>query len=118
MKPKGAFSLFFDYDDSSEESFEGGKGSSSSGESITTETDDSTRKMTYNGVTIPSNKSSGDSISTAKSSSSPLNLVLPTIQAKSDSELSSFPKMESSEESVTSAKSLSSLPKMESSEEL
>jgi hypothetical protein len=98
-KPKGAFSLFFDEDDT-EESYESAGGQPSSEESITSETDEySKNKLTYAGITVPSGiSSSQDSITSD-------NVSLPIIGDKKDSS--------KSEDSITS---LESLPEMSSLE--
>jgi hypothetical protein len=116
-KPKGAFSLFFD-EDESEESYKSEGGQPSSEESITTESDSGyQKKSTYNGITIPTGMSSDDSISSEKE--------LPEIKMPSSSEKSVSSEKElleikmpsSSEESVSSEKEISQIKVPSSSEE-
>ena len=138
-KPKGAFSLLFD-EDESEESYksEGGDrkgfnidfegGQSSSEESVTSESDDkSKKKLTYAGVTVPSGISSPqeseseESVSSEKDSSIQKNIIESpsestlgslakdtSISEESDKPLESLPDMSSPEESVTSVKDIPS----------
>ena len=119
-KPKGAFSLLFD-DDDSEDSYksEGGDrkeflegGQLSSEESITSESDDKPKKkLTYAGLTVPSGISSPQeseqSVSSEKlSSPSTLGSLAKDSPESEESAkpLESLPSMTSPEESVTSEK--------------
>ena len=105
-KPKGAFSLFFD-EEESEESYnsEGGNnnkyvsgfegGEVSSEESITSETisdEEANKKLTYDGVSVPSGISSEDSIPSEKE----LNIQKESSSNLSDKSLESIPKITSS----------------------
>jgi hypothetical protein len=117
-KPKGAFSLFFDEDDTEDSyetdggdrkgfeiDFEGGQPSSE--ESITTDSYKKYNKLTYAGITVPSGiSSSEDSISSENDFSPIMNIKNET----SESNLSSLPKNSlSSEESI---QSLGSFPEI------
>jgi hypothetical protein len=129
-KPKGAFSLFFD-DDETEESYEseGGDrrgfeidfegGQPSSEESITSETDEnSKKKLTYAGITVPSGISSSQDSVTSDNDSLPIisdnkkssNSEDSVISLKTIPEITSSSEKQtnSSEESVTSEKVIES----------
>jgi len=109
-KPKGALSLFYndDEDEDENESFEGGNerkgfgvdfegGQQDSESSISSEKSENPKKLTYNGITVPSGLSSpqNSELSSEKSISS---------DNKSAQELASFG-VSSSEESIPSEKS-------------
>jgi hypothetical protein len=127
-KPKGAFSLFFD-DEDSEESYESKGGQiSSSEESITSESetpkvittiqkadsdsnDTSIGKLKYGNITVPTGLSSDSSISSINNK--PLNINKQTSDS-SVSDLVSIAKQTSSQE--TSDKSLGTFPDSKSSQ--
>ena len=135
-KPKGAFSLFFD-DDDSEESYEteGGKPLSSSEESITSESDspkivtaiqqatsdsdDSpVGKLKYGNVTVPSGVSSDTSITSESGTPLNINAVVKKQSPESESSISSFGSLaKQSSEEESSDKPLESFPENSSSEE-
>ena len=129
-KPKGAFSLFFDEDESDENyesqggnnNFEGGQISSE--ESVSTESDEKTTKLKYGNVTVPTGISSPNQSLSEESVSSEKIASLGSL-AKDSLELISSEKSLSSikvddtpsEESVASEKSLSSIKIASPSEE-
>jgi hypothetical protein len=139
-KPKGAFNLLFDEDESSEgyeseggnkNNFEGGNASSE--ESISSEPYKKRKKIKYGNISVPSGisspqeSSSEESIPSEKSISSekissPSDINVPDVnmqknksQTSSSSKLSSLAKASSSSEE--SEKPLDSLPSVSSSEE-
>ena len=118
-KPKGALSLFFDDEDESQEIYKSEGGQNPSEESITSESDDlPKKKLTYNGVTVPTGISSEESVTSESDQLKPLVIKNPSSSSESSVEqLPSMPNISSSEESVTSDKELPSFKKSTGSEE-
>jgi hypothetical protein len=118
-KPKGAFSLFFDDDDESEDSYEGGQLSSSE-KSITSYSD----KISPILVENPTSESSVESYESLNKPSSSSEKELEPMQLQSsseksissDKELEPLQKQSSSEKSVSSYNELEPLQKQSSSE--
>jgi hypothetical protein len=112
-KPKGAMSLFFDDDDDDDDDenessneYGGGKdmeieisgGDDDSDSSISSENDRESKTLTYNGVTVPSGLSSGDSIESNEASID-VSPEESKINDKSDAKLDSFDIVSSPEKS-------------------
>jgi hypothetical protein len=119
-KPKGAFSLFFEDYDESQDSYKSEGGQPSSEESVTSDSDDvpNNKKLTYNGITLPTGISSEESITSDSNNDMPIVIKKPSSSSESSAkQLESMSDMSSSEESESSDQKLSSIKKPTSSEE-